>query len=158
MMAADLVSLAAFASIPVAAALGCLTVAQLLVAALLGGSAKVFFATAYKAFMPALLPAGDLLEGGNAKLQGSEQVSQVAGPGAAGPDRPGRHRGGRGDRGRGQLRGLRGLPVPDPGGRTAAEHAPAAAAPGNRGGPGHRGPRPTAAHEHAVRVPVRTSR
>ena len=83
MMAADLVSLAAFASIPAAAALGCLTVAQLLVAALLGGSAKVFFATAYKAFMPALLPAGDLLEG-NAKLQGSEQVSQVAGPGAAG--------------------------------------------------------------------------
>ncbi len=84
MMAADLVSLAAFASIPVAAALGCLTVAQLLVVALLGGSAKVFFATAYKAFMPALLPAGDLLEGGNAKLQGSEQVSQVVGPGAAG--------------------------------------------------------------------------
>jgi MFS family permease len=83
MMAADLVSLAAFASIPVAAALGCLTVAQLLVVALLGGGAKVFFATAYKAFMPALLPAADLLEG-NAKLQGSEQVSQVAGPGAAG--------------------------------------------------------------------------
>ncbi len=83
MMAADLVSLSVFASIPVAAALRCLTVTQLLIVALLGGAAKVFFATAYKAFMPALLESGDLLEG-NAKLQGSEQVSQVAGPGAAG--------------------------------------------------------------------------
>jgi MFS family permease len=83
MMAADLVSLSVFASIPVAAALRCLTVTQLLIVALLGGAAKVFFATGYKAFMPALLESGDLLEG-NAKLQGSEQVSQVAGPGAAG--------------------------------------------------------------------------
>jgi predicted MFS family arabinose efflux permease len=83
MMAADLVSLAAFASVPVAAALGWLTVAQLLIVALLAGTATVFFATAYRAFLPALLSAADLPEG-NAKLQGSEQVTHVAGPGAAG--------------------------------------------------------------------------
>jgi MFS family permease len=83
MIAADLVSLAAFASVPVAAAAGLLTLAQLLIVALLAGAAKVFFATAYRAFLPALLTSGDLLEG-NAKLQGSEQVANVAGPGLAG--------------------------------------------------------------------------
>jgi predicted MFS family arabinose efflux permease len=83
MIAADLVSLAGFASVPVAAAAGLLTLAQLLIVALLAGAAKVFFATAYRAFLPALLTPGDLLEG-NAKLQGSEQVANVAGPGLAG--------------------------------------------------------------------------
>jgi predicted MFS family arabinose efflux permease len=83
MMTADLVSLAAFASVPVAAALGWLTITQLLGVALLAGTATVFFATAYRAFLPALLGPDDLQEG-NAKLQGSEQVTHVAGPGAAG--------------------------------------------------------------------------
>ena len=83
MMGADLVSLAVFASVPVAAALGWLTITQLIIVALLAGTATVFFATAYRAFLPALLEGDDLLEG-NAKLQGSEQVTHVAGPGAAG--------------------------------------------------------------------------
>jgi MFS family permease len=83
MLTADLVSLTAFASVPAAAALGWLTITQMLVVALLSGTATVFFATAYRAFLPALLSADDLPEG-NAKLQGSEQVTHVAGPGAAG--------------------------------------------------------------------------
>jgi MFS family permease len=83
MMSADLVSLAVFASVPVAAALGWLTVTQLIIVALLAGTATVFFATAYRAFLPALLEGNELLEG-NAKLQGSEQVTHVVGPGAAG--------------------------------------------------------------------------
>jgi MFS family permease len=83
MMTADLVSLAAFASVPAAAWCGVLTIAQLLVVALAGGIVSVFFKTAYRAFLPAVLGAGDLLEG-NAKLQGSEQVTNVIGPGAAG--------------------------------------------------------------------------
>jgi Na+/melibiose symporter-like transporter len=82
-MGADLVSLTVFASVPVAAALGWLTITQLIIVALLAGTATVFFATAYRAFLPALLEGDDLLEG-NAKLQGSEQVTHVAGPGAAG--------------------------------------------------------------------------
>ena len=83
MIGADLVSLTVFASVPVAAALGWLTITQLIIVALLAGTATVFFATAYRAFLPALLEGADLLEG-NAKLQGSEQVTHVAGPGAAG--------------------------------------------------------------------------
>jgi MFS family permease len=83
MIAADVVSVAAFGSVPVAAWCGVLTTVQLMFAALAGGTASVFFKTAYRAFLPALLAADDLLEG-NAKLQGSEQVANVAGPGAAG--------------------------------------------------------------------------
>jgi MFS family permease len=83
MIAADVVSVAAFGSVPVAAWCGVLTTVQLMFAALAGGTASVFFKTAYRAFLPALLAPGDLLEG-NAKLQGSEQVANVAGPGAAG--------------------------------------------------------------------------
>jgi MFS family permease len=83
MMTADVVSLAVFASVPLAAAGGWLTVTQLLIVALLAGVARVFFATAYRAFLPALLEVDYLLEG-NAKLQGSEQVTNFAGPGLAG--------------------------------------------------------------------------
>ena len=77
MLTAALVSLTAFASVPAAAAPGWLTITQLLIVALLSGTATVFFATAYRAFLPALLGADDLPEG-NAKLQGSEQVTHVA--------------------------------------------------------------------------------
>lgn len=83
MIAADLVSFAAFVSVPVAAWSGVLTIAQLLTVALVGGVGAVFFKTAYRAFIPALLKRDDLLEA-NAKLSGSEQVTNVAGPGAAG--------------------------------------------------------------------------
>jgi predicted MFS family arabinose efflux permease len=83
MIAADLLSLAAFVSVPIAAWCGVLTIAQLLVVALAGGIASVFFTTAFRAFIPTLLNRDDLLEG-NAKLSGSEQVANVAGPGVAG--------------------------------------------------------------------------
>jgi MFS family permease len=83
MLAADVVFITGFASVPVAAVLGWLTITQLLVAALVCGVATVFFATAYRAFIPTLLEPGDLQEA-NAKLQGSEQVTRVAGPGTAG--------------------------------------------------------------------------
>ena len=76
-------SLVAFASVSVAAWCGVLTIAQLLAVALADGFASVFFKTAYRAFLPVLLEPDDLMEG-NAKLQGSEQVSNVAGPAAAG--------------------------------------------------------------------------
>jgi predicted MFS family arabinose efflux permease len=83
MISADLVSLGAFASVPIAAWCGCLTIFQLLIVAFAGGTATVFFKTAYRAFLPSVISADKLLEG-NAKLQGSEQVANVAGPGAAG--------------------------------------------------------------------------
>jgi MFS family permease len=83
MILADLVSLVAFASIPIADLAGHLTIGQLMAVALIAGCATVFFDTAYRAFLPALVAPEDLLEG-NAKLQGSEQVTHIAGPGIAG--------------------------------------------------------------------------
>jgi predicted MFS family arabinose efflux permease len=83
MIVANLVSLAAFVSVPVAAWCGVLTIAQLLAVTLVDGIASVFFKTAYKVFLPALLGPDDLMEG-NTKLQGSEQVCNVAGIGLAG--------------------------------------------------------------------------
>lgn len=83
MIVADAVSIVSFGSVPVAAWCGVLSTAQLLLAALAAGTAAVFFKTAYRAFLPALVAPKDLFEG-NAKLQGSEQVSYVAGPGLAG--------------------------------------------------------------------------
>ncbi|GII76061.1 MFS transporter [Sphaerisporangium rufum] len=83
MLVCDAVSLVLFASVPVAAWLGLLSAGWLLVVALLAGTASVFFKTAYQAYLPTLVPVARLAEG-NAKLQGSESVSQIAGPGAAG--------------------------------------------------------------------------
>ena len=58
MLVCDLVSLTLFASVPVAAWLGLLTLPQLLGVALLTGTSKVFFATAYRAYLPSLVAAG----------------------------------------------------------------------------------------------------
>jgi MFS family permease len=83
MMVCDAASLVLFASVPIAAWAGVLTMAQLLVVALLAGVAKVFFATAYRAYLPSLVDTDDLVEG-NSRLQGSESAAQVAGPGLGG--------------------------------------------------------------------------
>ncbi|MFB9685873.1 MFS transporter [Amycolatopsis plumensis] len=83
MLVCNTVSMAVFGSVPVVAAFGALTMPYLLAAALLGGFAKVFFTLAYRAYLPVLVGDGELLEA-NAKLQGSESATQVAGPGLAG--------------------------------------------------------------------------
>ncbi|KDN23511.1 MFS transporter [Amycolatopsis rifamycinica] len=83
MQLCNLVSMAVFGSVPLAAAFGLLTMPYLLGAALLGGVAKVFFTLAYRAYLPALVGDGELLDA-NAKMQGSESATQVAGPGLAG--------------------------------------------------------------------------
>ncbi|MGW3963153.1 MFS transporter [Amycolatopsis sp. NPDC005003] len=83
MLLCNTVSMAVFGSVPVVAAFGALTMPYLLAAALLGGIAKVFFTLAYRAYLPALVGDGELLDA-NAKLQGSESATQVAGPGLAG--------------------------------------------------------------------------
>ncbi|MGW0432752.1 MFS transporter [Micromonospora sp. NPDC003197] len=83
MVVCDIVSALLFLSIPVAAWLGMLTIAQLLLVAVGAGTASVFFQTAYQVYLPALLTPQEVPEG-NAKLQGTESVMQVAGPGAAG--------------------------------------------------------------------------
>ena len=83
MMACNLASLVLLASVPVAAWLDVLTMAQLLVVALLNGLAAVFFGISYKVFVPSIVAREDLQEA-NAKLQGSESVAQIAGLGGGG--------------------------------------------------------------------------
>jgi MFS family permease len=83
MIAADALSVIAFASVPVAAGLGVLTLAQLLACALLGGCAAVFFETSYQVFLPSLVE-GDELAAANALMHGSQSAANVGGPGLAG--------------------------------------------------------------------------
>jgi MFS family permease len=83
MIACDLVAAILYGSLPVAAWLGVLTIGQVIVVALLAGSADVFFSTAYQVYLPSIVATGELVEG-NAKLQGSAAAAQIGGPGAAG--------------------------------------------------------------------------
>jgi MFS family permease len=83
MLACDAISLAVYASVPVAAWCGALTVAQLLAVALIAGTAKVFFDSAYQVLLPGIVDEADLTEG-NAKLMGSQAIAQIGGPGLGG--------------------------------------------------------------------------
>ena len=83
MLASDAVSAAAYASVPVAAWCGVLTVAQLIAVTLIAGAAAVFFNCAYQVLLPGVVDEADLGEG-NAKLLGSREVAQVGGPGLGG--------------------------------------------------------------------------
>jgi MFS family permease len=83
MIGADLGRVLALGSIPVAAAVGGLTLAQLFVVTLVSGVLTVFFDVAYQSYLPALVGREHLVEG-NAKLTGSAEVAAVAGPGVAG--------------------------------------------------------------------------
>jgi MFS family permease len=83
MIACDLASVLLFVSVPVAVWFDALTMAQLLIVALLSGMANVFFSTAYRAYLPALIDDADLVEG-NSRLQGSESATHVVGPSLGG--------------------------------------------------------------------------
>lgn len=83
MIAADLAAAASTASVPVAFALGVLTLPHLAVAALLTGTCSVFFRTAYGAIVPRVVRDDDL-DAANARLYGTESAMQVAGPGLGG--------------------------------------------------------------------------
>jgi MFS family permease len=79
----DLIRALALASIPLAQWLGVLTIGQLYLVALVTGVSTVFFDVAYQSYLPQLIDRRALVEG-NAKLQASESVSQIAGPTAGG--------------------------------------------------------------------------
>jgi MFS family permease len=79
----DLIRVAAMGSVPIAAAIGVLTIWQLFAVALVMSIATVFFDVAYQSYLPQLVDRSALVEG-NSKLQASESVSQIAGPSAGG--------------------------------------------------------------------------
>jgi MFS family permease len=83
MIGADLGRALVLASIPVAYALGVLTLPQLYAAGFLVGTLTLIFSVAYSAYLPALLDRGQLVEG-NSKLEISRSVAQTAGPAGAG--------------------------------------------------------------------------
>jgi predicted MFS family arabinose efflux permease len=83
MLASDAISVAVYASVPVAAWCGVLTVAQLIAVTLIAGAAAVFFNSAYQVLLPGIVDEADLTEG-NAKLLGSREVAQIGGPGLGG--------------------------------------------------------------------------
>ena len=71
------------AGVPVAAALGHLTMAQLYVTALVAGTLTVVFEIAYQSYLPTLLRRDQLVEG-NGKIGITNSLSQVVGPSLAG--------------------------------------------------------------------------
>jgi hypothetical protein len=83
MIAGELVRFAAFGSVPVAAALGMLTIVQLFVVVAIAGVATVFVDIASQCYTPSLVPP-DLLFGANSRLQGSDSLSKLTGPALAG--------------------------------------------------------------------------
>jgi MFS family permease len=83
MLACDIARALIIGSIPVAWALGVLTLAQLYVVALATGVGTVFFDVSYQSYLPVLLRAEHLIDG-NGKLGATQSFAQLAGPGLGG--------------------------------------------------------------------------
>jgi MFS family permease len=79
----DAARLVIIGSVPVAAALGVLTLAQLYVVAATAGVCTVFFDVAYQSLLPVLVDREDLVDG-NGKLGATQSFAQVTGPGIGG--------------------------------------------------------------------------
>lgn len=83
MLRADLLRATLLLTVPLAWWAGMLTLAHLVVVALLVGVCTLFFDVAYQSYLPFLVGRSKLVEG-NAKLQISQSVANVTGPGTAG--------------------------------------------------------------------------
>lgn len=83
MIAADAGRALTLASVPIAAAAGHLTIAQLYVVALLQGTGSVFFDVASMSYLPGLVGREHLVES-NAKLQASQSLAVATGPSIGG--------------------------------------------------------------------------
>jgi MFS family permease len=83
LIAADLGRALALASVPVAAAAGVLTLAQLYVVALVTGVLSVVFEVGWTAYLPAVVPRERLADG-NARLSVTASAAHLVGPGAGG--------------------------------------------------------------------------
>jgi MFS family permease len=83
MIAADVGRAALLVTIPVASALGALTMAQLYVIAFLVGTLSVFFNVSYRTLFVSIVPRESYVEG-NSILNGSRALSFVGGPSLGG--------------------------------------------------------------------------
>jgi MFS family permease len=83
MIVADVGRTLALGSIPVAAAVGHLTLFQLYAASFVTGVLTVFFDVAYQSYLPSLVDRDRLVEG-NSRLEFTRATTEVAGPGVGG--------------------------------------------------------------------------
>jgi predicted MFS family arabinose efflux permease len=83
LIAADLFRAVLLLSVPLAAWLGRLAMVQLYLVAALAGAATTLFQIAYHAYLPALIGKARLIEG-NSKLEATEALAEIAGPGLGG--------------------------------------------------------------------------
>ncbi len=83
LIAADLVRVLVLVSLTVAWLLGALTMVHVIVVGALVGAASALFQITDNAYLPTLL-AHDQLAQGNAKLESTEAVAEIAGPASAG--------------------------------------------------------------------------
>jgi MFS family permease len=73
----DLARMLIIGSVPLAAALGVLTMGQLYAVAITAGVCTVFFDVSYQSYLPALIGKEDLVDG-NGKLVATQSFAQVA--------------------------------------------------------------------------------
>jgi MFS family permease len=83
LVSSDLVRMVLLATIPVAALLGVLSIAQLVVVSLLTGFARVFFDVAYQSYLPSVI-GKDRVLAGNSAMEMIRASGQVVGPGLGG--------------------------------------------------------------------------
>jgi len=83
LIAADLGRAVLLGSVPLTAALDRLTIGHLYLVGLLAGALTVFFDIAYQSYLPSLVDRRQLVEG-NSRLEVSNSVARVSGPGVAG--------------------------------------------------------------------------
>ena len=83
MVSADVLRAGVLASVPLAYAIGLLSLAQLYVVAVAQGVGTVFFDVAYMSYLPGLVGREHLVEA-NARLQVSQSVAEVSGPTVSG--------------------------------------------------------------------------
>ena len=83
LLAADLVRFAVLASVPLAALLQVLTLAQLYLVAFIAGTARVWFEVAHYSLIPALVSPARVVEA-NSSLEVTEGVSSLVGPSLGG--------------------------------------------------------------------------
>lgn len=83
LIVADVGRAVLLATVPAAAFAGVLTIAQLVVVALLAGALTVLFDVAYPAYLPAVITRDRLVEG-NGVLGATDAAAQIGGPGLGG--------------------------------------------------------------------------
>ena len=83
MVVADFGRALSLGSIPVAAAIGHLTLTQLYVAGFVTGTLTVFFDVSYQSYLPSIVERSQLVDG-NAKLEITRSGAQILGPGVGG--------------------------------------------------------------------------